>query len=87
MSDHYTVIGETFAVKFEQITSTESKSPTRILKTMKADIVLKALFFSGQKLMELDEDNFKHSEQKTRTILECSERFAPTTEIKKRKLQ
>ena len=82
MSDHYTVLGEIPDVKYEVTAESHSKIRTRNLKNIKSDNALKFLFILKQRLMKLDENNLNYTEQISRYILECIERFAPVTGIK-----
>ena len=82
MSDHHTVLGKNPVVKNERKTK-QSKIRTRNSKNFNGDGALKFLFFLEQKIMKLDGNSLKHTEQTSRTILECIDLFAPSTEYKK----
>ena len=82
MSDHYTVLGEIPDVKYEVTAESHCKIRTTNLKNIKGDNALKFLFILEQRLMKLDENNLNYTEQISKCILECIERFALVTEIK-----
>ena len=84
MSDHYSVLGEIPAVKTEVITTDDSIIRTRNLKNIKGDKALNFLFLLEQRLMKLDVNNLSYTEQISRCILECIDRFAPVTEFKRK---
>ena len=82
MSDHYTVLGEIPEVEIDATTANQSNIFTRNLRNIKGDNTLKFLFLLEQKLLKLDANNMNFTEEISRCILECIDRFAPEKEMK-----
>ena len=81
MSDHHTILGGFPDVKIEVTAKSHSKIRTRNLKNIKGDSALKFLFILEQTLRKLDKNNANYTEQISKCIQECIERFAPVTEM------